>query len=155
MKLCCLLGAYLILLCIFDEWYFYDYETPSFICLNLFCLIIIHVFSQTGMSFPVSLFQDVCVFLQLFRCYVMSDSFVILWIAACLAPLSMEFPRQVNIREWVLIQDGGVQGHALISSCKSTQMAASCWATISRRILEPIKKRLPASKDEEEATERW
>ena len=76
------------------------------------------MFSQTGMSFPVSLFQDVCVFLQLFRYYVMSDSFVILWTAACLAPLSMEFPRQVNIREWVLIQDGGVQGHALISSCQ-------------------------------------
>ena len=94
--------------------------------LNLFCFIIIHVFSQTGMSFPVSLFQDVCVFLQLFSSYVMSDSFVILWTAACLAPLSMEFPRQVSILEWVLVQDGGLQGHTLISSCKSTQIAASC-----------------------------
>ena len=94
--------------------------------LNLFCFIIIHVFSQTGMSFPVSLFQEVCVFLQLFSSYVMSDSFVILWTAACLAPLSMEFPRQVSILEWVLVQDGGLQGHTLISSCKSTQIAASC-----------------------------
>ena len=50
----------------------------------------------------------------------------------------------------LLVQDGRVEGHALISSCKSIKIATSYWTTINRRMLEPIKKRYPMSKDKEE-----
>ena len=41
------------------------------------------------------------------------------------------------------IQDGGVKGRALISSCESTKITTSCWTTIDRRTLEPTKKDTP------------
>ena len=46
----------------------------------------------------------------------------------------------------VPVQDGGVEGRALISSCKSTKIATSCSTTINRRTLEHTKKRYPHPK---------
>ena len=43
----------------------------------------------------------------------------------------------------ILVQDGGVEGHALISSCESTKITTSCLTTINRMTLEPIKKKIP------------
>ena len=40
----------------------------------------------------------------------------------------------------LLVQDGRVKECVLISSCKSTRIAASCWTAINRRMLKPIKK---------------
>ena len=53
-----------------------------------------------------------------------------------------------------LVQDGGIEGCGLISSCKSTKIAASYWTTTNRRMLEPTRKRYPTSKDKEGAA-RW
>ena len=50
-----------------------------------------------------------------------------------------------------LVQDGGVEGHALIFSWDSTKISTSFWETIDRKTLEPIKKkkelRNPTSKN--------
>ena len=49
----------------------------------------------------------------------------------------------------------GVEGCMLISSCKSTKIATSCWTIIDRKMLELTKKkRHPMSKDKEEAIAR-
>ena len=55
---------------------------------------------------------------------------------------------------WLLVQDGGVEGHVLVSSCESSKIATSCVTTIYRRTLEPTAKRYPMSKDEEAAKRR-
>ena len=52
-----------------------------------------------------------------------------------------------------LVQDGGTEGCGLIS-CKSIKIAATCWTTIGRRMLEPTRKRYPMSKDKGEAAAR-
>ena len=44
------------------------------------------------------------------------------------------------------VQDCGVEGHALISSCKSTKIITSCWTTIDRRTLKHTKKDTPCPK---------
>ena len=44
------------------------------------------------------------------------------------------------------VSDGGVEERALISSCESTKITTSCWTTIDRRMLEPIKKDTPCPK---------
>ena len=49
----------------------------------------------------------------------------------------------------LLVQDGGVEGRVLISSCESTKIATSCWTAINRRTLEPTKKRYPTFEDKE------
>ena len=54
-----------------------------------------------------------------------------------------------------LVQDGRVERHVLISSCKSTSSATSCGTTIHRRALELTKKRCLMSKDKNEAVMRW
>ena len=41
----------------------------------------------------------------------------------------------------LLVQDGRAEGHAFISSSKSTKTAISCWTTVNRRTLEPTKKK--------------
>ena len=41
----------------------------------------------------------------------------------------------------VPVQDGEVEGHALISSCKNTKIATSCLITNDRWMLEPTKKK--------------
>ena len=51
----------------------------------------------------------------------------------------------------ILVQDGGVEGYALISSCESTKITTSCLTTINKMTLEPIKKRYATFKDKEEA----
>ena len=45
-----------------------------------------------------------------------------------------------NVHEHFPDQDGGVEGYVLISSCKSTKVANSCWIIINRRTLEHTKK---------------
>ena len=45
-----------------------------------------------------------------------------------------------NVHEHFPDQDGGVEGYVLISSCKSTKVANSCWIIIDRRTLEHTKK---------------
>ena len=52
-------------------------------------------------------------------------------------------------RYWGLVQDGRAEGHALISSCDSTKVTASCWTTIIRRMLEPTKGGYPHPKTKE------
>ena len=54
----------------------------------------------------------------------------------------------------ILVQDGGVEGHVLISSCESTKITTSHLTTINRMTMEPTKKRYPTSKDKEEAAAR-
>ena len=58
---------------------------------------------------------------------------------------------EINIKRYlkiiILVQDGRVEGCALISSCKSTKITTSCWTAIDRRTLEPTKKRYHTSKD--------
>ena len=44
------------------------------------------------------------------------------------------------------VQDGGVEGHAIISSCKSTKIITSCWTAIDRRTSEPTKRDTPCPK---------
>ena len=44
------------------------------------------------------------------------------------------------------IQDGGVEGDALISYYESTKIAISCSTTIKRRTLEPTEKDTPQPK---------
>ena len=47
----------------------------------------------------------------------------------------------------LLVQDGGVEGCALISSWENTKITNSCWITIDRRTLEPTNKdTLPKTK---------
>ena len=54
---------------------------------------------------------------------------------------------QNSSREFqLLVQDGGVEGHGLSSSCKNTKAATSCWITTNRRMLEPTKKETPHPK---------
>ena len=56
----------------------------------------------------------------------------------------------------VPVQDGEVEGHALISSCKNAKIATSCLITNDRWMLEPTKKKkIPHVQDKEEATVRW
>ena len=44
------------------------------------------------------------------------------------------------------VQDGGVEGYGLISSCETTKITTSCWTTIDRRKTgEPAKKYTPHS----------
>ena len=69
------------------------------------------------------------------------------------SPLSQKASLRINERE-LPVQDGGVEGHALISFCERTKITTSCWTIINRRMLEPTKKRYPMSKDKE-ATARW
>ena len=38
------------------------------------------------------------------------------------------------------VQDGGIEGHMLIFSCKNSKITTCCWTTINRRMLDPIKK---------------
>ena len=44
------------------------------------------------------------------------------------------------------VQDGGVEGHAISSSCKSTKIITSCWTTIDRRTSEPTERDTPCPK---------
>ena len=44
------------------------------------------------------------------------------------------------LRQACPIQDGGAEQCALISSCKSMKITASCWTTIDRRTVKPSKK---------------
>ena len=56
---------------------------------------------------------------------------------------------RIQYKSWfmrLLVQDGRVEGCALISLCGSTKTATSCWPTISRRMLEPTKKDTPCPK---------
>ena len=54
---------------------------------------------------------------------------------------------QNSSREFqLLVQDGGVEGHGLSSSCKNTKAATSYWITTNRRMLEPTKKETPHPK---------
>ena len=48
-----------------------------------------------------------------------------------------------------LVQDGGVEGHALTPSCESTGITTNCWTIINRRTLELTKKHtsLPKTKE--------
>ena len=47
-------------------------------------------------------------------------------------------------------QDGGVEGHVLISSCNSTKITTTYWTAINRRTLEPTKlKDIPHPKTKE------
>ena len=56
-----------------------------------------------------------------------------------------------DIKQHMLaVQDGGAQGPMLISSCKSTKIATSCWTTIHRRTLEPTNKDTPHPKTKKE-----
>ena len=52
-----------------------------------------------------------------------------------------------------VVQDGGVEGYALIFFCKDSKITASCWTTINRRMWDPLKKRHPMSKGKGEAPE--
>ena len=60
---------------------------------------------------------------------------------------------RINERE-LPVQDGGVEGHALISFCERTKIITTFWTTINRRMLESTKNKYPTSKDKE-ATARW
>ena len=60
---------------------------------------------------------------------------------------------KINERE-LPVQDGGVEGHALISFCERTKITTTFWTTINRRMLEPTKNKYPMSNDKE-ATARW
>ena len=46
----------------------------------------------------------------------------------------------------LLVQDGGVEGHVLISSFRSTKITTSCWTAIDK-MLKHTKERYPKSKD--------
>ena len=39
------------------------------------------------------------------------------------------------------LQDGGVEGHALIFSCENSKITTRCGTTIDRRMLDPTKKK--------------
>ena len=39
------------------------------------------------------------------------------------------------------LQDGGVEGHALIFSCENSKITTRCRTTIDRRMLDPTKKK--------------
>ena len=39
------------------------------------------------------------------------------------------------------LQDGGVEGHALIFSCENSKITTLCWTTIDRKKLDPTKKK--------------
>ena len=42
-----------------------------------------------------------------------------------------------------LPEDGGVEGHVLIFSCENSKIATDCWIAIDRKVLDPIKKKIP------------
>ena len=64
-------------------------------------------------------------------------------------------PSLCKNRELTLVfQDGGVEGHVLLSSWDCTKTATSCWTTIDRRILELTKNRYLLSKDKAETATR-
>ena len=44
------------------------------------------------------------------------------------------------------MQDGGVEGRALIFSCENSKITTRCWTTVDRRMLDPTKKSYPMSK---------
>ena len=48
-----------------------------------------------------------------------------------------------------LVQDGGVEGHALTTSCESTIIKTNCWTIINRKTLEVTKKDTPHTKTKE------
>ena len=48
-----------------------------------------------------------------------------------------------------LVQDGGVEGHALTPSCESTRITTNCWTIIDRKTLELTKKYTPHPKTKE------
>ena len=52
-------------------------------------------------------------------------------------------------------KDSEVDGRVLIFSCKSSKIKTCCWTTFNRRMLDPIKKRYPTSKDKGEDPARW
>ena len=53
-----------------------------------------------------------------------------------------------------MVQDGRVEGRALISSWDNNKIPTSCWITMDRTMQEPIKKIYPTSKNKGEATTR-
>ena len=64
--------------------------------------------------------------------------------------LTVKFRLKLKKAGGLPLQDGGVEGHALISSHNSTKSQLA----IERRMLEPTIKRYPTFKDKEEATAR-
>ena len=58
----------------------------------------------------------------------------------------------IKVLAWLLVQDGRVEEHALISSHKSNEIASTWWTTIQRRTLEPTRKGCPRCKHKEETT---
>ena len=50
-------------------------------------------------------------------------------------------------------QDGGIEGCALTFSWENSKITTCCWTTIDRRMLDPINKRYPMSKNKGEAPE--
>ena len=63
------------------------------------------------------------------------------------------FPRKSNffIKEYLsgLVQDGGVDGHALTPSLENTRIPTNCWTIINRKTLELTKKDTPHAKTKE------
>ena len=41
------------------------------------------------------------------------------------------------------VQDGGIEGHMLIFSCKNSKITTCCWTGINRKMLDPPKKDIP------------
>ena len=46
---------------------------------------------------------------------------------------------KVYVKEYLFLQDGGVEGRVLIFSCENSQTATSSWTAIDRRILLELK----------------
>ena len=55
----------------------------------------------------------------------------------------------------LISQDGRIEGHEVIFSCKNSKITTHCWRTIDRRMLNHTKKRYPTFKDKGEAPGRW
>ena len=41
------------------------------------------------------------------------------------------------------LQDGRVEGRVLTFSCENSKITTHCWTTVDRRMLDPIKKKIP------------
>ena len=67
----------------------------------------------------------------------------------------MDMSKLQEIEKTLVLERLGLEGHALIFSCKNSKIATCCWSAIHRRMLDPTKKRYLTSKDKGEFPTRW
>ena len=107
--------AFIVLFCFFLLWLssLVTEWLSSILCLNSVLFLCVYLLQIFGLRLPWGLhitYIHVCMYV----CYMY----------ICIS----------------LIQDGEVEGHALIFSWKNTKTTISCWTIIDRIILEPTKK---------------